>query len=107
MSHAACNYVKRLKVAPNGEKISAAERAVLWYLADEHLDSTVDNGFQPGPLLAEHAGISHEEVYGLVEGLERKGIFRRTSYQEEMGGKSVNIVEFHFADVPYGGSWSQ
>jgi hypothetical protein len=38
MSHAALRYVIDLKLAPNGEKISPAERATLCYLADRATD---------------------------------------------------------------------
>ena len=85
MSHAATAYVKELKVAPDGSKLKAAEKAVLMALADWH-NEEIGCAWPSMKELAGCCGIGDRYCRQIIEGLERKRIIKRIALRRENGG---------------------
>ena len=100
MSLDALIYVKQLKPAPNGEVITPAERATLWYLADDHPSNGVAVQ-RPSYDLAEHVGVTPEELMAIYAELVRKGVFYTSFVPEKplsATGPDVFTTEYFFTN---------
>lgn len=92
MSWKATAYVKELIVCPNGQRITAVEKLVLFVLADYH--HTKQNIVWPSQeTLAEEALCSERTVRRVISSLVEKGVLEVASRQG--GGKSA---VYHFTD---------
>lgn len=73
MSHRANFYVKKLIVAPNGEKMTASEKSVLAQLADDHREE-VGAAWRNMRDTAKLACVSLAQCRRILRELERKGV---------------------------------
>lgn len=97
MSHTACNYVKYLRRAPNGQKITVAEKAVLGILADYHRDD-MGCAWPSVKKLAECSCVGERWCREILARLEQKGVIRRVSTSRQDGGQSSNEYIFPALD---------
>jgi Helix-turn-helix domain/DnaA N-terminal domain len=75
MSWQACYYAKKLRAAPNGERITAYEKLVLLHLADAHNEER-GIAWPSEPTIAEDCAVCLRQVQNLLHSLERKGVIR-------------------------------
>lgn len=94
MSHAANNYVKKLKSAPGGEVITTTERALLWYLADGHNEEQGNFHFAGVATLAQHCGVGQRQMRRIIGSIEDKGIVERVYAKRANGSHTVNRYVF-------------
>ena len=75
MSWQASAYIKKLRAAPNGERITAYEKLILLHLADAHNE---DRGicWPSQPTIADDCMVSVRHVQNLLHALEKKGVIR-------------------------------
>lgn len=100
MSHAATNYVKHLVRAPNGEKITASEKAVLGQLADDHREE-LGVAWPSLRNLAKRCCLSERQTRRIIAGLERKGVLRRIpNKRDKDGGQTSNEYAFEALGLP-------
>jgi hypothetical protein len=94
VSHAANNYVKKLKSAPGGEVITTTERALLWYLADGHNEEQGNFHFAGVATLAQHCGVGQRQMRRIIGSIEDKGIVARVYARRPNGSHTVNRYVF-------------
>jgi hypothetical protein len=100
VSHAATNYVKHLVRAPNGEKITASEKAVLGQLADDHREE-LGVAWPSLRNLAKRCCLSERQTRRIIAGLERKGVLRRIpNKRDKDGGQTSNEYAFEALGLP-------
>jgi Helix-turn-helix domain len=97
LSHAANIYVKKLKVAPTGDVITASERALLWYLADCHSEEAGGIAWPSMKTLADHMNLSERQARRIVTAVETKGIIGRIAQTRENGSSQSNC--FYFVEL--------
>lgn len=94
MSHAANNYVKKLRTSPTGEAITIQEKAVLWYLADCHSEESGGIAWPSVKTLSEACHVSERQIRRVVGELERKVIIGRKGHLRENGSCRSNDYYF-------------
>lgn len=94
MSHAANNYVKKLKASPSGEVISVQEKAILWYLADGHNEEFGGVAWPSVSTLASAHALSQRQIRRILSELERKEIIGRISRVRANGSCRSNAFFF-------------
>ena len=100
MSHAATNYVKHLVRAPNGEKITASEKAVLGQLADDHREE-LGVAWPSLRNLAKRCCLSERQTRRIITRLECKGVLRRIPNKRDTdGGQTSNEYAFEALGLP-------
>ena len=93
MSHVANVYVKKLRVAPNGDAVTATEKAVLWYLADSHNEE--ESAAWPSiPTIALDNNLSERRVREILSDCIRKGIVWRDERKRPNGSIASNYWRF-------------
>jgi len=75
MSFEALTYAQDLRLAPNGERITSAEKLPLFYIAHSH-NSKEGSAWPSQPTIAADCGISVRHVQNILRSLERKGVIR-------------------------------
>ncbi len=100
MSHAASEYVKHLRQAPNGAKLTPAEKAVLSQLADDH---NQDKGCAWPSVgnIASRACMTERHCHRLLRGLEVNGVVELNPRLRENGGRSSSEYRFPQIDPPF------
>lgn len=99
MSHAANNYVKKLKVGPNGDMLSIQEKAVLWYLADCHSEEAGGIAWPSVKTLSEACHVSERQIRRIITDLEAKALIGRNAKQRENGSSRSN--DYFFVALGY------
>jgi len=100
VSHAATNYVKHLVRAPNGEKITASEKAVLGQLADDHREE-LGVAWPSLRNLAKRCCLSERQTRRIITRLECKGVLRRIPNKRDTdGGQTSNEYAFEALGLP-------
>ena len=92
MSHAANLYVEKLRVAPNGDAVTAAEKAVLWYLADSHNEEAA--AWPSIPIMAFDNNLSERRVREILSDCIRKEIVWRDERLRPNGSIASNYWRF-------------
>lgn len=87
----ACAYVSVLEAAPNGDSISAEERAALWYLAYWSNDGVAHPSLGA---LSMHLDRSSRGTRSILCGLVAKGVLRWRIYREDQPDPDVQTFEF-------------
>ena len=96
-SNAACAYVSTLEFAPNGDRITTAERAALWYLAYWSDDGIA----RPSVMaLAMHIDCGVRETRRVLADLVRKGLLSSLLDPDEWRENDVHA--YLFVEVPKG-----
>jgi Helix-turn-helix domain/DnaA N-terminal domain len=75
MSFEALTYAQELRLAPNGESLTSAEKLVLFYLAHAH-NAKEGLAWPSQPTIAADCGLSVRHVQKILKSLERKGVIR-------------------------------
>jgi hypothetical protein len=99
VSHAANNYVKKLKVGPNGDTLSIQEKAVLWYLADCHSEEAGGIAWPSVKTLSEACHVSERHIRRIMGELEEKQLIGRNAQQRENGSSRSN--DYFFVALGY------
>lgn len=101
LSHRANIYVKHLRIAPNGEKVTPSEKAVLGQVADDHREE-VGAAWSSMGSIAERACMSARNCRRIMRELERKGVIETTpNLQERNGAQTSNECRFCEIDPPF------
>jgi hypothetical protein len=93
MSHAANLYVKKLRQAPNGDAVTSAEKAILWYLADSHNEEEAA-AWPSIPTIALDNNLSVRRVQEILGDCIRKGIVWRDERRTSLGRMTSNYWRF-------------
>jgi hypothetical protein len=99
VSHAANNYVKKLKVGPNGDTLSIQEKAVLWYLADCHSEEAGGIAWPSVKTLSEACHVSERQIRRILLELEEKHLICRIAQLRENGSSRSN--DYYFVELGY------
>lgn len=93
MSWAAASYVKRIRVAPNGEAITKGEKLLLFVLADYHHE---EKGYAWASLshLAAESLHSRRGVILTLQSLEKKGVLSVVRSPEAVTKRVTNCYRF-------------
>lgn len=93
MSWAATSYVKKLRIAPNGEAITKGEKLVLFVLADYHHE---EKGYAWASLshLADESLHSRHGVILTLQSLEKKGVLCVVRSPEAVTKRVTNRYSF-------------
>jgi hypothetical protein len=98
MSAKAMQYVKGIAVAPNGERLTFGERAVLLYLADSHSE-TRGAAWPSVQTIATYFGVTRRAIQYHLAGLTRK----RVTWAERRvaRNRAANTVShyWHFTQI--------
>lgn len=97
MSWIAGHYVQNIAVAPNGEKITKAEKCVLFVLAVYHHDERHD-AWASLSHLAEKSLHTRPGVIKTLQGLERKGVVEIVRDPQAASNKRTNRYRFPAID---------
>lgn len=87
----ACAYVSALEAAPNGDSISAEERAALWYLAYWSVEGVAHPSLGA---LSMHLDLSSRGTRTILFSLVAKGVLRLRIYREDRPDPDVQTYEF-------------
>jgi hypothetical protein len=89
----ACAYVSALEAAPNGDSISAEERAALWNLAYWSQDGIARPSIAA---LSMHLDLGLRDTRTILFGLVAKGVLRLRIYQEQ---PNPDVQTYEFAEL--------
>lgn len=91
MGGRACDYVMRLEKSPDGDRISAAERAALWYIAYWSMDGVSHPSVSA---LSVHIDRGIRETRKILSVLIDKGILRSRMDPQDWWAKDEHDYEF-------------
>jgi hypothetical protein len=96
--NAACAYVAALEAAPNGDSISAEERAALWYLAFWSVDGVTHPSLGA---LGMHLDLSSRATRTVLFFLVQKGILRWRIYSADPSTdpRDSDVYAYEFVEL--------